>query len=147
MKRILLISMALSIGHLAAHDETTPSAPAASTTPAKPGYKDLTTKELKELIDKKASITIVDARGINFDDGQRIPGGKLLPFNSTPARIAEVIPTKDTVVVVYCTSNQCPLSKHLAATLVKLGYTNVKRYPDGLEGWLAAGYKTTKETK
>ena len=102
------------------------------------GINHLKTSELKELVENGNAI-ILDARSGKYDDGTRIPGAKSLNSKSSPEEIAAVIPSKDAVVVTYCSNTKCPASKMLAAKLVQLGYTGVNEYAEGIAGWKAAG--------
>lgn len=117
----------------------TPAQPAAE--PAAPkaeGYKHIDTAGVQAAVKEGKSI-ILDARAGKWDDGRRIPGAKQLSAADAPEKAAALIPAKDSRVIVYCTNPHCPASKFLAEALVKLGYTNVEKYPDGIEGWAAAG--------
>ena len=43
-------------------------------------------------------------------------------------------------IVVYCTNLDCPASKLLYRELEGAGYGRLRRYADGIDGWLKAGY-------
>ena len=58
-----------------------------------------------------------------------------------------MIPTKDTLVVTYCSNLKCPASAQLASALRKQGYSNILEYPVGIEGWVAAGNEVEKANK
>lgn len=103
----------------------------------------VTTDQLAGLL---GAAVIVDARTAKYDDGKRIPGALSVPADATPEQIAAALPDKSAKIVVYCTSPKCPASAMLAKTLVKHGYTAVHKYPDGIEGWVAAGKPTTQAT-
>jgi rhodanese-related sulfurtransferase len=107
-------------------------------------YKEVTTQQLKEWIDSNKKMVIIDARSDAYDDGERIPGAKQVPVDSTKEEIKAAIPALDTIVVVYCSSHECPASKWLASRLVEMGYTAIYKYPDGIYGWKESGYKTEK---
>ncbi len=94
-----------------------------------------------------AKATIVDARGGKFLDDRRIPGAKVLSAKSSEAQITAALPDKDATIVAYCTNKKCPASKMLAAKLVTMGYKNVQKYPDGIDGWEAAGKTVAKADK
>jgi glyoxylase-like metal-dependent hydrolase (beta-lactamase superfamily II)/rhodanese-related sulfurtransferase len=52
-------------------------------------------------------------------------------------RIADLVPDPDTPIVVYCGRNErSPLA---AATLMDMGYRDVRNYPDGFFAWRDAG--------
>ena len=119
--------------------------PASAIKTAAHGYKVVDIKAVEAAVNEKA--IIVDARGGKFLDERRIPGAKALSAGSTPEQIAAALPDKNAKVVAYCTNLKCPASQMLAAKLVKLGYTNVEKYPEGIDGWEAAGKTVEKVAK
>jgi rhodanese-related sulfurtransferase len=54
--------------------------------------------------------------------------------------ITQRFPDKATPIVLYCNGPFCGKSKRVSGELVKLGYTNVKRYQLGLPIWRALGH-------
>lgn len=136
MKQFIILTLTLLTAGLSAvsperlnaiHDESVPH------------YHDIQTYLLKEWIQGGKSLTILDARTPEYDDGNRLPGALFLPYTSSDADIAKTIPAKDATVIVYCTSKDCPASKFLVENLLKLGYTNVYKYPEGINAWIAEG--------
>lgn len=122
---------------------TPPSTPSAAksataTTEKAEGYKHIDTAGVQAAV-KEGKAVILDARAGKWDDGRRIPGAKQLSAADAVEKAATLIPAKDSRIIVYCANTHCPASKFLAEALVKLGYTNVEKYPDGIEGWAAAG--------
>jgi rhodanese-related sulfurtransferase len=53
-------------------------------------------------------------------------------------------PDKGRTIVVYCGFIQCTRSHNGAAWAVRLGYTDVYRYPGGIFAWKGAGYPVEK---
>jgi rhodanese-related sulfurtransferase len=100
---------------------------------------------LKLLMESGAGPRIFDARTGKYDDGRRVPGAGSLSAASGPSEVAAAIPSKDQLVVTYCTNLKCPASRMLAAHLKKLGYRNVLELPQGIEGWAGAGYRVEKK--
>ena len=111
------------------------------------GYGCVDAKGLKTLMDTKTPIVLIDARSGKYDDGQRIPGAKQLSPEAADADIAKVLPSKDALIVAYCTSLKCPASKMLAEKLVKMGYKNIIKYPGGIEEWIKLGNPVEKAAK
>ncbi|MFW5803494.1 MAG: rhodanese-like domain-containing protein [Verrucomicrobiota bacterium] len=105
------------------------------------------TAALKVLLDTSDDIVVLDARSDKYDDGKRLPGAVQLTADSSKEQIKDVVPNKDTLVIAYCSNPQCPASTHLAHHLQKHGYTNVIKYPDGIEAWIAAGNEVTEVAK
>lgn len=99
------------------------------------------TRALATLIKSGVPLTVLDARSGKWDDGKRIAGGKSLNDESSAEEIARVLPDKKALVVTYCAGVTCPASGNLAKHLQKLGYENVLEYPEGIAGWLEAGYE------
>ena len=100
---------------------------------------------MKEKLSKKTALILL--MGIFFvifaagcgaepeqeDDSGHIPGAVLLPVNSIDeTRAAQVIPTKDTTVLVYCRSGN--RSRTASARLAGLGYTQVYEF-GGIRDW------------
>ncbi|WP_068471320.1 rhodanese-like domain-containing protein [Candidatus Protochlamydia phocaeensis] len=106
-------------------------------------YKIIHTNEFKNLLKKPSLITVVDARPSDDDDGKRIPGAKSVPFDANEETIKGALPSKEAAIVVYCTDKECPISEIMAERLIKMGYTHVLRYIDGVEGWEAEGNKVS----
>lgn len=98
---------------------------------------DLTTEQLKKAMADGA--VVFDARGADDYKAGHIPGAKNLPVKDVSADTLGA--NKDAVLVFYCGSTQCPLSKQAAAKAVELGYKNVRTYEKGVKGWKDDGEK------
>ncbi len=107
---------------------------------SKTGYKNINAKEAKEIMDKESNAVIIDVREkYEYDEGH-IPNAKLLPVGSiSDVSAKEIIPQKDTIVLVYCRSGN--RSKTASAYLADLGYTNVYEF-GGIMEW---PYETVKD--
>ena len=95
-------------------------------------YQQITQEEAKEMMDSQ-EVIILDVREQNEYDSGHIPGAVLLPvgiIDETTA--AEVIPEKDSTVLVYCRSGN--RSKTASSTLADLGYTNIYEF-GGINDW------------
>jgi rhodanese-related sulfurtransferase len=68
-----------------------------------------------------------------------LPGALNLPPGEVKRRAHELIPSHDSVVVVYCGNRDCHASTHAADELESLGYTGVLDYMEGKADWKAAG--------
>ena len=101
--------------------------------------KKLTTNDLQDLLEAKANIVLVDARTPKWDDGKRIASAKNLTPQSSKEAIESTLGSKDSYIVTYCGSVQCPLSHKMADRLKELGYANTLVYPEGIAGWITAG--------
>ncbi|GGV29103.1 hypothetical protein GCM10010182_60160 [Actinomadura cremea] len=58
------------------------------------------------------------------------------------AQAPALLPDRDAAIVTYCSDPACPNSGQVADRLTALGYTNVRKYRDGVEDWVAAGLPT-----
>ena len=96
------------------------------------GYQQITQEEAKEMMDNQEVITL-DVREQDEYDSGHIPGAVLLPVGTIDeTTAAEVIPEKDSTVLVYCRSGN--RSKTASAALADLGYTNIYEF-GGINTW------------
>lgn len=78
-------------------------------------------------------VLILDVREQEEYDSGHIPDAVLLPVGTiTEETAAEVIPDKETTVLIYCRSGN--RSKTAAKTLTELGYTNIYEF-GGITTW------------
>ena len=94
---------------------------------------DLSWPETKKLLDA-GQVVLVDARAAVYFQTEHIPGAISLPAGSAPTEVSAFAAkySKNTALVVYCGSLQCPLSNQLVALLRgEQGYTNVREMPGG----------------
>ena len=95
-------------------------------------YRQISQKEAKEMMDTQ-EVVILDVREQDEYDSGHILGAVLLPVGTIDKESAtEVIPEKDTSVLVYCRSGN--RSKTASSTLAELGYTNVCEF-GGINTW------------
>ena len=95
-------------------------------------YEQITQEKAKEMMDTQ-DVIVLDVREQDEYDSGHIPGAVLLPVGTIDEDTAgEVIPEKDSTVLVYCRSGN--RSKTASDTLVKLGYTNVYEF-GGINTW------------
>jgi rhodanese-related sulfurtransferase len=108
------------------------------------GYQKIHAKELKSWIDSGKQFQLIDARPKKFEKGDVILGAKFLAYDSDETKIAKILPSKDTVIVVYCASSECPASTYLAKQLVAMGYKHIYKYPEGIADWMDKEYPIQK---
>lgn len=95
-------------------------------------YQQITQEEAKEMMDSQ-EVIILDVREQDEYDSGHIPGAMLLPaVTIDEATAADVIPEKDSTVLVYCRSGN--RSKTASSTLADLGYTNIYEF-GGINTW------------
>lgn len=91
-------------------------------------------------IPPRKDVTIIDARPAarQYDPGH-IPGAVNIP-DSRFDQMTNLLPEdKAKLIIVYCGGLECPLSHNVAHKLEKLGYTNIKVYPEGNPEWAKRG--------
>jgi rhodanese-related sulfurtransferase len=115
------------------------------------GYGIVSTKELKEWIDQRKPMLIIDTMPYeNSYKKQHIPGAKQIEFpipelkeiddKKKQALIKLLGPDKDRLIVFYCGFTKCTRSHNGAMWAVTLGYKNVYRHPGGIKAWMQADY-------
>ena len=96
------------------------------------GYQQISQEEAKAMMDTQVVI-ILEVREQDEYDSGHIPGAVLLPVGTIDeTTAAEVIPEKDSTVLVYCRSGN--RSKTASAALAELGYTNIYEF-GGINTW------------
>lgn len=119
------------------------------------GYKLVSTEELKNWIDQKKKMIIIDT--MPYEDSykkEHIPGAVQFEFpipevtnldDKTKDAFLKVLgPDKDMPIVIYCGFVKCTRSHNGAMWAVKLGYKNVYRHPGGIKAWKEADYAIGK---
>ena len=94
--------------------------------------------ELKAAIDRN-EVIVVDALGESYYAQQHLPGALNLVEADVHDRAAALLPDKDAAIVIYCSNTACPNSQAVATLLTNLGYSNVRKYRDGIQDWVEAG--------
>jgi rhodanese-related sulfurtransferase len=103
-------------------------------------YADISTEDLKKAI-ADGKVTLLDVNGSDSYKAGHIPGA--IDFTAHKADIASKLPAdKGALIVAYCGNEKCGAYKAGAAAAEKLGYTNVKHYSKGIQGWKKMGEKT-----
>jgi rhodanese-related sulfurtransferase len=98
----------------------------------------VTRTELQKLIDL-GEVTVVDALPAAYYDRVHIPGAINLVAEEVSEKAAELLPDTSASIVTYCSNSACSNSTAVARRLEALGYTNVRKYRDGIEDWSRAG--------
>jgi rhodanese-related sulfurtransferase len=101
----------------------------------------ITRDELKAAIERD-DVTVVDALPAAYFAQEHLPGAVNLFVEEAAERAAEVLPDRDAAIVTYCSNVSCPNSEGVARTLARLGYTNVRKYREGIQDWVEAGLPT-----
>ncbi|GAB3589264.1 rhodanese-like domain-containing protein [Angustibacter peucedani] len=106
----------------------------------------ITRQELEELV-TAGSVVLVDALPDSYYAQQHLPGAVNLVESDVNALAADVLPDKAAPIVTYCSNAACRNSQAVANRLEQLGYTNVRKYVEGIQDWVEAGNATESATK
>jgi rhodanese-related sulfurtransferase len=98
----------------------------------------ITRDELRAGIEA-GTLTVVDALGGEYYAKQHLPGAIALVEADVDRLAAQRLPDKGAAIVSYCSNPACPNSQRVADRLTALGYTNVRKYREGIEDWAGAG--------
>ncbi len=100
-------------------------------------YADISQADLKAAI-AAGKVALIDVNGTDSYKSGHIPGA--IDFETNSAKLASLLPAdKSALVVAYCGGPQCHAYKAGAAAAEKLGYTNVKHFTQGIQGWKKSG--------
>ena len=104
----------------------------ASNASSENDYQQISQEAAKEMMDTQ-DVIILDVREQDEYDSGHIPGAVLLPVGTIDeTTAAQVIPEKDSTVLVYCRSGN--RSKTASSTLAELGYSNIYEF-GGINTW------------
>lgn len=101
----------------------------------------ITRDQLRTEIDA-GTVTVVDALGGDYYAKQHLPGAVPLVEADVNAQASRLLPDQHEPIVTYCSNPACQNSQRVAEKLTALGYTNVRKYREGIEDWVAAGLPT-----
>lgn len=153
MKTFSIALAAALLSTAAFAEEAATTAPAENAAAASPAtaaetraYTEISADEVKQLIDTKAeNVVLIDANGASTYKKGHLQGAvNLTPKQINAETLAKVAPEKDTTLVFYCGGVSCPASGKAAKAAHEAGYTNVKKFPGGLEEWQEKGYPLQK---
>ena len=83
---------------------------------------------------------LIDARDSVQYAREHIPGAVNVPY--VEIRAGGLLPPRDLRIVVYCSSETCPISQYAYQALDQLGYEEIYDMRAGLQGWKDAGFPT-----
>ncbi len=98
----------------------------------------ITRSELKAAI-AAGDVTVIDALPADYYAQQHLPGAINLVESDVAVRAAELLPDRSAPIVTYCSNASCSNSQAVAVLLGRLGYSNVRKYREGIQDWVAAG--------
>lgn len=86
-------------------------------------------------LSKKKDFTLINVH--TPYEGEVVNTDTFIPYNELVANSASLPEDKNTPIILYCKSGR--MSEEGVATLIKLGYTNVKHLEGGMDAWKKAG--------
>jgi rhodanese-related sulfurtransferase len=112
---------------------------AADTAAVLEGYRRISAREAKKMLDENAGAVLLDVRTADEFSRGRISGSVLLPVDRIDAGAAVVLTDKGALILIYCRRGN--RSRVAANALIAKGYTNVYDF-GGIDRW---PYGTVKD--
>jgi len=109
---------------------------------AKAAINEVSAAEVKEMIDNKEDIILLDVRDKEEYEPEHIPGAINISRGTLELKSNLIIPDKTKKIVVYCgIDRRSPLA---TKTLNDFGYKKAINMVGGLKAWKEAGYPLAK---
>jgi len=102
--------------------------------------KQISGQKLKEYIDNREKLLIIEALPEKYYSEAHIPGAIQIDYTELELKADKLPEEKNKMIVVYCAGKECQNSIITARQLDSLGYTNVYEYERGKQDWVEAGY-------
>ncbi|HLX13176.1 MAG TPA: rhodanese-like domain-containing protein [Bacteroidota bacterium] len=103
------------------------------------GYSVISLDQVKRLLKEKRGV-FVDAREPDEFDAGHLPGAINIPYLESENHFNQMMQIpQDTLIVVYCSSSECPLGRDLIDFMRGMDFKKVMLYDEGWEGWTKAG--------
>ena len=108
-----------------------------------PKVTDISIADLQAAVASKSAV-IFDVNGTESYQAGHIPGA--IDFVAHKDEVAKLLPAdKNALVVAYCRNVHCTAYRAAAKAALALGYTNVKHFAPGIDGWISSGAATEKQ--
>ncbi|MET9487673.1 rhodanese-like domain-containing protein [Nocardia sp. NPDC006630] len=98
----------------------------------------ITRDELAKEIEA-GSVIVLDALGGEYYAKAHLPGALALVEAEVESKAPQLLPDRTAAIVTYCSNPACANSQNVATKLERLGYTNVRKYREGIQDWTEAG--------
>jgi rhodanese-related sulfurtransferase len=103
-------------------------------------FADISTADVKAAADAKTAV-IIDANSPASYKAGHVPGA--LSWGEIKSDLAAKLPAdKNAEIIAYCGNPGCGAYLQAAKAAKKLGYTNIKHMPAGIDGWNEAKMPT-----
>lgn len=93
---------------------------------------EITPEQLKQKLDAKEELTVLDVREPWEFDAAHISGSKLIPMNEIPARVNQELDPEDHIVVMC---HHGVRSANVAAWMQQQGFERVQSLRGGIDQW------------
>lgn len=111
-----------------------------------PGAVRVDAEDLVELLEKRPSLIIIDARVAEDRRFGYLEGSVSLPdTDTTCASLARVVPRKSHPVLFYCNGVKCGRSVKSINIAMKCGYQDIYWFRGGFEEWKTKDYPYLKD--
>jgi rhodanese-related sulfurtransferase len=100
----------------------------------------ITREQIKENLDSKKPMIIVEALPKMYFDAEHLPGALNIPHDEIKIHAPNLLPDKKALIVAYCASTDCRNSKIATELLQQMGYTNAVEYVEGKQHWIEANF-------
>ena len=142
---LALVAIVLACGGSDAEGESSDAAvdtlPLAVPAPeVQDGLLIVSPEQVWEWQESDTEFVLVDARDAIQYDREHIPDAINIPY--VEIRAGGLLPPRDKRIVVYCSSETCPISQYAYEALDQLGYEEIYDMRAGLQGWKDAGFPT-----
>lgn len=98
-------------------------------------FKTISHEELRAKIDEKAKFVLLETTPAEEFDTGHLPGARNLPIADIETHASDLIPNKDSKVVVYGTGSDSDGSEKAAKKLASMGYKKVHHFAGGKAEW------------
>lgn len=85
------------------------------------------------------SVVLLDTLPADHYGWAHIRGALNLVEADVESMAPQVLPDRDAAIVTYCANISCRNSENVASRLRALGYSNVRKYREGIADWESAG--------
>ncbi len=106
----------------------------------------ITRDELRTAIERGGA-TVVEALPPMYFAKEHLPGAINLPHDQVRELAPALLPDRGAAIVTYCANTPCQNSGIAAATLIAMGYTDVREYVEGKQDWIEAGLPVETEDR
>lgn len=92
------------------------------------------------------NVIVIDAQGTGQFEKAHLSGACNFDLDEVLTQATDHVPDKDQRVIVYCTDAECLGAEFVGTQLVEAGYTNVGRFPGGVQGWVDSGREAATDS-